>query len=97
MRAVLMILFLAAAVWRAGADWQATIGHGYAYRLGTLGSLISSHWPGPYADLVESLRRSGVPGAWNPVGAFVMSLPLALLFLALAASVWLARRRESRR
>jgi hypothetical protein len=97
MRAVLMFLFLGAAVWRAGADWQATIGQGYAYRLGTMGSLISSYWPRPYADLVESLQRSGVPGAWDPVGAFVMSVPLALIFLFLAATVWLARPRERRR
>ena len=34
MRAVLAVVFLAAALWRAGVDWQATIGQGYAYRLG---------------------------------------------------------------
>ena len=41
MRAIMLILFLGAAIWRAGVDWHATIGQGYAFRLGTLGSVIS--------------------------------------------------------
>jgi len=93
MRAILTILLLGAALWRAGVDWQATIGQGYAYRFGSLGGLISGHWPGNYAQLVESLERSGVPYAWNPVGAIVMSLPLALVVAAIGGSVWVTRER----
>jgi hypothetical protein len=93
MRAVVTILLLAAALWRAGVDWQATIGEGYAYRFGTLGSLIARHWPDNYAQFVASLERSGVPYAWNPVGAVVMSLPVALVLAAIAAAVWVTRER----
>jgi len=94
MRVILAVLILAAAVWRAGVDWQATIGQGYAFRLGTIGSLISKHWPEQYGHLVEALKHSGVPFAWNPVGAILMSLPLALLLAAIAGTVWLTRPRE---
>jgi hypothetical protein len=90
-------VFLLAAIWRAGMDWQATIGKGYAFRLGTLGSVISGQWPDEYAQLVESLKLSGVPFAWNPVGAVVMSLPLALVLATVAAILWLTRPRASRR
>ena len=93
MRAILTILLLGAALWRAGADWLATVSQGYAYRFGTLGSMISGYWPEDYANLVESLQRSGVPFAWNPVGAIVMSLPLALLLLAIGGAVWVTRAR----
>ena len=91
MRAVLTILLVAAACWRLAADWGATISQGYAFRTGTLGGLILAHWPGNYAQLVDSLQRSGVPFAWNPVGALVMSIPLALLFAALAGCCCLGR------
>jgi hypothetical protein len=97
MRLFLMVVFLVATVWRLGVDWQATIGHGYAFRLGTLGGMISAHWPGPYASLVESLRSCGIPGAWNPMGALIMSMPVALVLLALAATAWMARPRERQR
>jgi hypothetical protein len=93
MRAVLALLFLAAAIWRVGVDWQATIGVGYAFRPGTIGGLIAHRWPDDYQNLVASLQASGVPFAWNPVGAFVMSLPLALLLAAIACGVWLTRDR----
>lgn len=93
MRIVLTFLFLGAALWRVAVDWGATIGQGYAFRPGTLGGLISAHWPMNYAQLVDGLQRSRVPFAWDPVGAFVMSIPLALLFAALAGWCWLARAR----
>jgi hypothetical protein len=93
----MLILFLGAAIWRTGADWHATISQGYAFRLGTLGSVISGHWPEAYARVIEAVRRSAVPFVWDPVGAFVMSVPLALLFIALAGTVWLARPRERAR
>jgi hypothetical protein len=98
MRAVLAILFLATAIWRIGVDWQATIGAGYAFRPGTLGGLIAHRWPEDYRNLVESLQASGVPFAWNPVGAFVLSLPVALVLAAVALGIWITReRRASRR
>jgi hypothetical protein len=97
MRAILAILLLAAAVWRTGVDWQATIGVGYAFRPGTIGGLISHHWPEDYQNLVASLQASGVPFAWNPLGAFVLSLPVALILAAGALAVWLTRERPVRR
>ena len=47
-------------------------------------------------ELVAGLQPSGVPFAWYPVGAAVMSIPLALFFAALAAAVWVTRRRRAR-
>ena len=38
-----------------------------------------------------------MPFAWNPVGAFVMSLPLALLLAAIALGVWFTRARPAHR
>jgi hypothetical protein len=93
MRAILIILFTGVALWRAAADWHATIGQGYAYRPGTLGGLMSSHWPTTYARLVDNLQHGAVPYAWDPVGAVVMSVPLALFFLSLAGWLWLGRPR----
>jgi hypothetical protein len=46
---------------------------------------------------VASLQASGVPFAWNPVGAVVMSLPLALIFAAMAGGVWVTRDRSRAR
>ena len=97
MRAALAILLLAAAFWRAAIDWQTTIAEGYAYRFSTIGSVISRHWPESYARLVESLKQSGVPGAWDPVGAIVMAIPVALALAALAGAVWLTRERRHAR
>jgi hypothetical protein len=96
MRATLTILILAAALWRAGADWQATIGQGYAYRFGTLGSLLSARWPDGYSRLVDTLARSA-SWAWDPVGAFLFSLPVALALAAVAATIWVTRERPGRR
>lgn len=97
MRAFLALLFIAAAVWRTGVDWQGTIGLGYAFRPGTVGGLIQHRWPEDYQNLVTSLQASGVPFAWNPVGAFVLSLPVALLLAAVALGIWLARPRPAYR
>ena len=91
MRAILASPARSPPLWRAGVDWQATIGAGYAFRLGTLGGLVSGHWPENYASLVESLQRSGVPFAWDPVGAMLMSLPVALVLAALAGALWVTR------
>ena len=63
----------------------------------SLGQAIARAWPEGYANLVDALRRSGVPFAWDPVGAFVMSLPLALLLAAIAWLIWITRPRRSAR
>jgi hypothetical protein len=98
MRALVVIALLAVALWRAAADWEATIGEGYAYRMSSIGDTIAEHQPQAYARLVGSIERSGVPYAWDPVGAVIMSIPLALLFAALAGLLWITRpRREARR
>jgi hypothetical protein len=97
MRAVLAILFLAAAIWRVGVDWQATIAVGYAFRPGTIGGLIAHRWPEDYQNLVESLQASGVPFAWNPVGAFLLSLPVALVLASIALGIWVTRERRAAR
>jgi len=96
MRLFLAILLFGAAFWRAAADWLATIGQGYAYRFGTLGSLIQGIWPEGYTSLVVSLKASGVPYAWDPVGAVVMSLPVALVLAALGAALFVTRERRVR-
>ena len=96
MRALLAIVLLGTAFWRAGVDWQATIGQGYAYRLDTVGGVASATWPETHAQLVAGLQQSGVPLAWNPVGAFVMALPLALVLATAAYAVWVTRRRRAR-
>ena len=59
--------------------------------------MISERWPDGYASLVESLQASGVPFAWNPVGALVMAVPLALIPALLAALLWATRDRRRAR
>jgi hypothetical protein len=93
MRAVLAILLAAVALWRAVSDWHDTIGAGYAFRMRSIGLVISEHWPASYDHLVESLQSSGVPFAWDPVGAFVLALPLSLIPALLAAAIWVTRPR----
>lgn len=96
MRMAITILLAALALWRAAADWQATIGQGYAYRFGTLGDLVGGWWPERYARLVNALRQSGVPWAWDPVGAFLLSLPVAPALAAVAVGLWITRERGTR-
>lgn len=96
MRAFLALIILAAALWRAIIDWQATIGQGYAFRTASLGDVVGSRWPQDYDRLVEGLHRSGVPYAWDPAGAFVMSVPVALFLAAVAGMVWATRPRRAR-
>ncbi|HRO12631.1 hypothetical protein [Amaricoccus sp.] len=97
MRAVLAILFLAAAIWRTGADWQATIGVGYAFRPMSFGGMIAHRWPDDYRNLVESLQASGVPFVWDPVGALLLSLPVGLVLAAIALGIWMTRARPGAR
>jgi hypothetical protein len=96
MRAGLVILLAAVALWRAALDWHSTIGAGYAFRLRSIGTVMSEHWPDGYASLVASLQASGVPFAWDPVGALVMAIPLALIPALLAALLWVTRDRTRR-
>lgn len=91
MRVFVALLILAAAVWRAGVDWQATIGEGYAFRPASVGQVIAGMWPEDYASFVERLHQSGIPYAWDPLGALFMSLPLALVLVALSLLVWISR------
>ena len=91
MRAALALILLAAAAWRLVLDWQATIGAGYAFRPGTIGGFITAHWPEDYANLVTSLEASGVPFLWDPVGACLLSLPVAIVLAALACAIWVSR------
>ena len=96
MRIVLAVLLLGAALWRVIVDWQATIGQGYAYRFGTFGSLIQDHWPEGYTSLVVSLKQSGLPWAWDPIGAVVLSIPVAPVLAVLAALLFVTRERRAR-
>ena len=63
MRMIFATILIAAALSRAAIDWQATIGHGYAYRFGTLGDLVGGRWPQGLAGVVDALR-----GERGPVG-----------------------------
>jgi hypothetical protein len=91
MRVVLVVVILVAALAQAGFDWQATIGHGYAYRLTTIGGLVAAAWPETFNHAVHAMQGSGVPFLWDPVGALVMSLPIVLVLLVLAGVVWVTR------
>ena len=94
MRAILAVVLALLALWRVIADWQGTIGAGYAFRLRSIDLVVSEQWPLGYQQLVESLQSSGVPFAWDPVGAFVMALPLALIPALLAVILWVTRGRK---
>ena len=96
MRASIAILFAVLALWRAVLDWQATIGQGYAYRFGTFDTLLSGLWPEPYGRFVAGLGQSRLPWAWDPVGALVLSMPVAPVLAALAAGLWITRERQRR-
>lgn len=97
MRTAFASLFLALALWRAAVDWQATLGQGYAYRFGSLGGLVDDRWPGATGRLAGTVQAWGPGWAWDPVGAFVLSLPLAPLLATIAAAFWFTRARPGRR
>ncbi|WP_299134652.1 hypothetical protein [uncultured Amaricoccus sp.] len=94
MRGLLAAILMGLALWRAAADWQATIGQGYAYRLTPIGQVIEAAAPETYASVIGAWKATSVPYLWDPVGATLMSLPLALVLAALAALVWFTRRRR---
>jgi hypothetical protein len=97
MRAVLVAILALAALWRAGLDWQATIGAGYAYRLASIGKAIGNAWPESYADFVAGGERSRIPFVWDPVGETLLALPLAAVLGVLAALLWVGRARPKPR
>lgn len=76
MRTSLVVLLAAVAFWRAAIDWQATLGKGYAYRFGTVGSLLGDWWP---------------DGLGGIAGAFVLALPVAPALAAIALGLWITR------
>ncbi|MEM8569504.1 MAG: hypothetical protein AAGG56_01230 [Pseudomonadota bacterium] len=93
MRMVLVVVFAALALWRAWIDWHATISQGYAYRLASVESAVSSFAPSTYRGVTQSIQSLGLPWLWDPVTTFILGLPLALLPAALALVLWLTRRR----
>jgi hypothetical protein len=95
MRVLLAAVFLVAGLWRAWIDWQATIGEGYAFRMSSIGTVLEATWPERYAAFTEGWQARGL--LWDPVGATLMALPLALMLLVVAALLWVTRRRTSRR
>ena len=93
MRLALVLLLLAAAVWRAALDWRATIGEGYAYRLTSIDAALAGGWPEGWGRITEAAKANGL---WDPVGAALTSVPLALVPAILAGLVWITRRRRGR-
>lgn len=93
MRLVLILLLLAGALWRAALDWGATIGEGYAYRLTSIDGALANTWPDRWAGIVEAAKANGL---WDPVGATLTAIPLALVLAALAFLLWITRRRRAR-
>lgn len=93
MRLVLIVLLLGAALWRAVLDWRATIGEGYAYRLTSIDAALAEAWPQRWEAFTAWAEARGL---WDPVGATLAALPLALVLAGLAALLWVTRRRRAR-
>lgn len=91
MRLVLSLVLLAAALWRAVIDWQATIGEGYAYRFASIEAVLAETWPDRWRGLVDAAEARGF---WEPVGATLAGLPLAPVLAGITALLWLTRRRN---
>jgi hypothetical protein len=96
MRIAFILLLLAAALAQAWIDWQATIGEGYAYRLTSIRGALEAAWPERTAEVIARIEASRVSWLWDPLGAAVTAVPLALALAGLAALLWLTRRRASR-
>lgn len=92
MRVALVILFFVAALWRAVIDWQATLAQGYAYRFDAIGEALAARWPEDFPALVRG-AATRLPWAWDPVGAFLLSMPLAPVLALVAMSLWVTRNR----
>lgn len=96
-RIFVAVLLLTAALWRALVDWQATIGNGYAYRFTSIGVMMQNAWPDEFESMKVFWRSSGVPYAWDPVGATVMAVPVAAVLALCGGLIWLSSRRSGRR
>lgn len=94
MRAILAIALMALGIWQAVADWNATIGLGYAYRLTPVGQVIADAVPEFYARLIASWQGIGIPYLWDPVGRVMMALPMAIVLGVPGALLWVTRRRR---
>ena len=94
MRVVLAVLLLGLGIWQAVADWNATIGLGYAYRLTPVGQVVADTAPDFYARLMADWQGTRVPYLWNPIGRVLMALPMALVLIAPGALLVLTRRRK---
>lgn len=97
MRAAIVVVLALAALWRAGVDWQATIGQGSAYRFASIGTALGKNWPESYADFVAGGERSRIPFIWDPVGETLLALPVVLVLGLLAALLWIGRARPKPR
>lgn len=96
MRIVLIALLIAAALWRAWADWQGTIAQGYAYKLTTIEQTMTRMWEGPFTSFVQGWQAIRIPFIWDPLGMILMGLPVALLLAVIAGLVWLMGRKPRR-
>ena len=85
LRIILIILLLALGLWQAGADWQATIGEGYAYRFTNIGEALSETWPD---------RFDADDGAERSVTDWLLAIPIAGTLLVAAGLVWVSRPRR---
>jgi len=94
MRWVFAILLLGAALAQGAADWQATIGEGYPYRMTSIGGALERADPERFAALVAAGEASGIPWLWSPVATTLLGLPLALVLFVAAGIVWMTRRRR---
>lgn len=92
MRVLIVVVLAGLALWQGWADWQATIGHGYAWRFTPVGQVLADAWPDGHARLVSGWQDSGP--AWNPVGRTLLALPVAPLLGILAFAIWMTRRRR---
>jgi hypothetical protein len=93
-RITLAFLLLLAAFWRGWTDWERTIGEGYAYRLTSIGGTWEQASPESHAATVAAWRAADIPYLWDPIGATLLALPLALVLVVLAALLWFTRRRR---
>ena len=84
-RIILILILLAIGLWQAAADWQATIGEGYAYRFTSIGQALSETWP----------DRIAVPeGAERSLTDWLLSIPIAATLLVASGLLWLSRPRR---
>lgn len=94
MRGILAAVLMGLALWQAVVDWQATIDAGYAYRLTPIDQVLTGLAPGPAGSVLGAWRGTSIPWLWDPIGATMMALPMALVLAGLAALLWVTRRRR---